>query len=203
MLLYHDPRAPNPRRVRVFLAEKGVAYDTIEVSIAAHANESVEFKKKNPLALLPVLELADGRVLRESIAICRYLEELHPEPNLFGVDAWERAQIEQWNRHAELELLFPIAQVFRNSHAFWQGRIKQSPEFAQIMREHVVSRFEWLDRELAARPFMAGARFTVADITAMCAIDFGKVSDLRIDAAKLPNLAAWKERVSGRPSAKA
>ena len=203
MLLYHDPRAPNPRRVRVFLAEKGVAYDTIEVSIAAHANESAEFKKKNPLMLLPVLELADGRVLRESMAICRYLEEVHPEPNLFGVDMWERAQIEQWNRHAELELLFPLAQVFRNSHAFWHGRIKQAPEFAQIMREHVATRFEWLDGELATRPFLAGPRFTVADITAMCAIDFGKVSDIRIDAAKLPHLGAWKERVSGRPSAKA
>ena len=105
MLLYHDPRAPNPRRVRIFLAEKGVAYDTIEVSIARGANQTAEFRKKNPIALLPVLELADGRVLRESMAICRYLEELYPEPNLFGTDAWERAQIEQWNRHAELELL--------------------------------------------------------------------------------------------------
>src|SRR2546421_12086912 len=102
MLLYHDPRAPNPRRVRIFLAEKGVAYDTIEVSIAAAANQTDEFRKKNPIALLPVLELADGRVLRESVAISRYLESLYPEPNLFGTDAWECAQIEQWNRHAEL-----------------------------------------------------------------------------------------------------
>src|SRR5580692_573642 len=112
MLLYHDTRAPNPRRVRIFLAEKGVPYDTIEVSIASAQNLSPEFRKKNPLALLPVLELGDGHVLRESIAICRYVEELHPEPNLFGADPWERAQIEQWNRHAELELLVPIAQVF-------------------------------------------------------------------------------------------
>jgi len=102
MLLYHDLRAPNPRRVRVFLAEKGVAYDTIEVSIAAQAHQTPEFRKKNPIALLPVLELADGKILRESMAICRYIEELYPEPNLFGGDAWERAQIEQWNRHAEL-----------------------------------------------------------------------------------------------------
>ena len=87
MLLYHDPRAPNPRRVRIFLAEKGVAYDTIEVSIAAAEHQKPEFRKKNPLALLPVLELGDGKVLRESMAICRYLEELYPEPNLFGADA--------------------------------------------------------------------------------------------------------------------
>ena len=203
MLLYHDLRAPNPRRVRIFLAEKGVAYDTIEVSIAAQAHQTPEFRKKNPIALLPVLELADGKVLRESMAICRFIEEMHPEPNLFGADAWERAQVEQWNRHAELELLYPIAQVFRNTHKFWIGRIKQSPEFADIMREHISSRFEWLDGELAHHPYIAGARFSVADITALCAIDFAKVSDIRIDAAKHPNLAAWHQRVSDRPSAKA
>ena len=203
MLLYHDPRAPNPRRVRIFLAEKGVAYDTIEVSIAAAAHQTAEFRKKNPIALLPVLELADGKILRESIAICRYMEELHPEPNLFGADAWERAIIEQWNRHAELELLWPTAQVFRNTHAFWQGRIKQAPEFGAIMREHLAIRFDWLDRELATRPYLAGPRFTVADITALCAVDFGKVSNLRIKADTHPNLAAWHTRISERPSSKA
>jgi glutathione S-transferase len=203
MLLYHDPRAPNPRRVRIFLAEKGVAYDTIEVSIAASEHQKPEFRKKNPLALLPVLELDDGKILRESMAICRYLEELHPEPNLFGSDAWERAQIEQWNRHAELELLVPIAQVFRNTNAFWNGRIKQSPEYGEIMRELVGSRFDWIEGELALRPYLAGPRFTVADITALCAIDFGKVSNLRVKAETHPNLAAWHARVSGRPSAKA
>ena len=203
MLLYHDPRAPNPRRVRIFLAEKGAPYDTIEVLIATAANESSEFRRKNPLALLPVLEFEDGRILRESMAICRYLEELHPEPNLFGADAWERAQIEQWNRHAELELLLPIAQVFRNTHAFWQGRIKQAPEFGAIMRELLANRFDWLEGELAQRQYIAGARFTVADITALCAIDFGKVSDIRIDAATHKNLAAWHQRISARPSAKA
>jgi glutathione S-transferase len=203
MLLYHDPRAPNPRRVRIFLAEKGVAYDTIEVSIAAAEHRTPEFRKKNPLALLPVLELADGKVLRESMAICRYVEELQPEPNLFGADAWERAQIEQWNRHAELELLIPIAQVFRNTNPFWVGRIKQSPDYGEIMRDIVGARFDWLEEELTLRPYLAGPRFTVADITALCAIDFGKVSNLRIKADTHPNLAAWHARVSARPSAKA
>lgn len=203
MLLYHDPRAPNPRRVRIFLAEKGVSYDTIEVSIAAAEHQKPEFRQKNPLALLPVLELEDGKILRESMAICRYLEELYPEPNLFGVDPWERAQIEQWNRHAELELLLPIAQVFRNTNAFWVGRIKQSADFGEIMREVVSSRFDWLDGELGRREYLAGPRFTVADITALCAVDFGKVSNLRIKAETHPHLAAWHARVSGRPSAKA
>lgn len=203
MLLYHDLRAPNPRRVRVFLAEKGVAYDTIEVSIAAAAHQSPEFRKKNPISLLPVLELEDGRILRESMAICRFIEEQHPEPNLFGADAWERAQIEQWNRHAELELLYPAAQIFRNTHAFWQGRIKQAPEFAEIMRELLAERFAWFEHELGTRPYLAGDRFTVADITAMVAIDFGKVSSIRIDPATHPHLASWHKRVSERPSAKA
>ncbi|MBC7976007.1 MAG: glutathione S-transferase family protein [Myxococcales bacterium] len=201
MLLYHDLRAPNPRRVRIFLAEKGVAYDTIEVSIAAAAHQSPEFRKKNPLALLPVLELADGRILRESMAICRYLEELHPEPNLLGADAWERAQIEQWNRHAELELLIPITQIFRNTNAFWAGRIKQSADYGEIMREVALGRFDWFESELAQRPYIAGPRFTVADITALCAIDFGKVAKLRINAETHPNLAAWHARISARPSA--
>jgi glutathione S-transferase len=203
MLLYHDPRAPNPRRVRIFLAEKGVAYDTIEVSIAAAEHQKPEFRKKNPLALLPVLELADGKILRESMAICRYIEELYPEPNLFGADPWERAQIEQWNRHAELELLIPIAQVFRNTNTFWNGRIRQSAEFGDIMREVVGGRFDWLESELAQRPYLAGPRFTVADITALCAVDFGKVSNLRINAETHPSLAAWHTRVSERPSTKA
>src|SRR5262245_57673593 len=203
MLLYHDPRAPNPRRVRIFLAEKGVSCDTIDVSIAAAEHQKPEFRKKNPLALLPVLELDDGRVLRESMAICRYMEELHPEPNLFGADAWERAQIEQWNRHAELELLLPTALVFRNTHAFWQGRIKQAPEIGAITKELIASRFEWFDRELANRPYIAGLRFTVADITALCAIDFGRISDIRINAEVHPNLKSWHDRVSSRPSTKA
>lgn len=202
MLLYQDPRAPNPRRVRIFLAEKNVAYDTIEVLIANSAHQTEQFRRKNPISLLPVLELPDGRILRESMAICRYIEEQFPEPNLFGADPWERAQIEMWNRHAELELLWPVSQVFRNTHQFWVGRIKQAPDFGVIMREHLAQRFDWLEDELGKRPYMAGERFTVADITALCAIDFGKVSQIRINAETHPHLAAWHKRVSDRPSTK-
>jgi glutathione S-transferase len=203
MLLYHDPGAPNPRRVRMFAAEKGIPLETIEVSIAAGANLKPEFRAKNPLRLLPVLELEDGRILRESMAICRYLEELHPEPNLFGQDPWERAQVEMWNRHAELELLFPIAQAFRNGHPFWKDRIKQAPDFAAIMKEVVLDRFDWFNHELASREFIAGARFTVADITAICAIDFGKPSKIRIQPEAHPHLQRWYEAVHARASARA
>jgi glutathione S-transferase len=187
----------------MFLAEKNVAYDTIEVLIAQAAHQTADFRRKNPISLLPVLELPDGRILRESMAICRFIEEQHPEPNLYGSDAWERAQVEMWNRHAELELLWPISQVFRNTHSFWVGKIKQAPDFAEIMREHLDTRLSWLEEELGKRPYMAGNRFTVADITALCAIDFGKVSNIRIDAEKQPNLASWHKRVSERPSSKA
>lgn len=187
----------------MFFAEKQVPYETVVVSISAHENLTESYRAKHPLSLLPVLELADGRVLRESMAICRYVEELHPEPNLFGRDAWERAWVEQWNRHAEHELFFPITQAFRNLHGFWKGRIPQSPDFGAAMKELAFERMRWLDRELAERPYFAGDRFTVADITGVCAIDFGKVSDIRIDAAATPNLARWYALVNERPSFKA
>ncbi len=204
MRLYHDSRAPNPRRVRVFLAEKGMQdqVELVEVSINAHANQAPEHLARHPLGLVPVLELADGRVLRESMAICRYLEELNPTPCMFGASAWERAVIEQWNRHAELEVLWPIGQVFRNSHAFWQGRIKQSAEFAEIMRALARDRIAWLDRELADRRFLAGDAFTIADITLLCGLDFGKVSGIRL-GDDTPNLKRWHGEVSARPSTKA
>jgi glutathione S-transferase len=203
MLLYHDPRAPNPRRVRIFLAEKAVAYDTIEVLIATDQHLSVDYRRKHPLSLLPILELADGRIIRESMAICRYIEEMNPDPNLFGADPWERSQIEQWNRHAELEVLIPIQQIFRNTNAFWAGRIKQAPDFAPIMTDLVNARLDWLEAELGKRTYMAGDRFTVADITAVCAIDFGKVAKIRLDPATRPNLVAWHARCAERPSYKA
>lgn len=204
MLLYHDTRAPNPRRVRIFFAEKGLTHDLelIEVSIDARAHQAPEHLARHPLGLLPVLELADGRILRESIAICRYVEELHPTPSLFGTDPWQRAVIEQWNRHAEYEVLAPIAQVFRNAHPFWQGRIKQSAEFAEIMRETARDRMAWLDRELAQRRYLAGDEYSVADITLLCGLDFGKVSGIRI-GDDLPNLKRWHTEVSARPSANA
>ncbi len=203
MLLYQDLRAPNPRRVRVFFAEKQVPYETVVVSIAAKEHQADSYRAKHPLSLLPLLELADGRVLRESMAICRYVEELHPEPNLMGADAWERAQIEMWNRHAELELFFPISQAFRNLHTFWKGRIAQSPDFGAAMKELAFERMRWLDRELEGHAYLAGERFTVADITAVCAFDFGKLSDIRIDAATMPSLARWYALVNERPSFKA
>ena len=206
MKLYQDSRAPNPRRVRIFLHEKGLLdkIERVEVSINARANEAPPHIARHPLGLVPVLELDDGRLLRESIAICRWVEEeLAPEPNLFGVDPWERAVVEMWNRHAEMEVLFTVAQIFRNLHDFWKDRLEQAPEFGVIMKARLAERMTWLDAELAARPYLAGERFTVADITLLSALDFAKVVAIRIDPAAQPNLARWHKDVSARPSAKA
>ena len=202
MKLYDDKVAPNPRRVRIFLAEKGIDIPVEQVPVADNAHKTDTYRAINPLSLVPALELDDGRKLCESVAICRYLESLHPEPNLLGVDAFEQAKIEQWNRHMEFEVLLPIAQTFRNGHAFWKGRIPQSPEWAEISRKASHKRLAWLNEELAERPYIAGERFTIADITALVGIDFGRISKIRISEEE-PHLKRWYDEVSARPSAKA
>jgi glutathione S-transferase len=194
--------APNPRRVRIFLAEKGVEVPTETVDITKAENRAPAFLAKNPFGGVPALELDDGTCIAESVAICRYFEELHPEPPLFGTDARDRALVEMWNRRMEIELFMPITQVFRNGHEFFKGRIEQVPEYGEVCRRAAAKRLEWLDGELAGRDFVAGDRFTIADITAMVGIDFGRVSDIRI-APDQKNLTRWHEAVSSRPSAKA
>jgi glutathione S-transferase len=199
----HDSRtAPNPRRVRIFLAEKGVSVPFEEVDIVKADNRAPEFRRKNPLGTLPVLELDDGTCIAESVAICRYFEELHPEPPLMGTDARDRALVEMWQRRMELEVFLPITQVFRNSHPFFAGRIPQVPEYGEVCRRAAEARLEWLDGVLAQREFIAGERYTIADITALCGIDFGRVSKIRIQPEHA-NLARWHAAVSARPSAQA
>jgi glutathione S-transferase len=202
MKIYNSPTAPNPRRVRVFLAEKGVQVPYEDVDIGKAINRQPEFRKKNPMAGVPVLELDDGTCIAESVAICRYFVELHPEPNLFGVSAKERAEVDMWNRRMEFNLLQPIADSFRQRHEFFKGRIRQVPEYADIQRLNAEDSLKWLDGELANRNFIAGDRFTIADITAMIAVDFGRVSKIGIQPDQ-KNLARWHAEVSARPSAKA
>lgn len=202
MKIYNSPVAPNPRRVRVFLAEKGVQVPYEDVDIGKAVNRQPEFRKKNPMAGVPVLELDDGTCIAESVAICRYFEELHPEPNLFGVGAKERAEVDMWNRRMEFNLLQPIADSFRQRHEFFKGRIRQVPEYADAQRLNAEDSLKWLDGELANRRFIAGDRFTIADITAMIAVDFGRVSKIAIQPDQ-KNLARWLAEVSARPSAKA
>ena len=202
MILYDSKVAPNPRRVRIFLAEKGIEVPTKQVDIGKAESREPAFLAKNPLGGLPVLELDDGTCIAESLAICRYFEELHPHPPLLGTDAKDRAIVEMWSRRTELELWRHVTGCFQNTHDFFKGRIQQVREWGELCRKTARERLAWLDRELAGRPFIAGDRYTVADITALCAIDFGRVVDIRIAPAE-KNLARWHESVSSRPSARA
>ena len=202
MKLYDSAAAPNPRRVRIFLAEKGIQVPIEAVDIGKADNRKPPFLAKNPLGGLPVLELDDGSVLAESVAICRYFEEKQPDPPLMGTDGKDRALVEMWQRRMELELFRNVTGCFQNTHKFFAGRIPQVPEYGEVCRSAARTRLAWLDGELEARPFVAGERYTIADITALCAIDFGRVSDIRI-APEQKHLARWHEAVSSRPSAKA
>jgi glutathione S-transferase len=202
MKIHDSKTAPNPRRVRIFLAEKGIQVPYEEVDIVNAVNRQPEFRKKNPMGTLPVLELDDGTCIAESVAICRYFEELHPQPPLMGVDAKDKAIVEMWQRRMELGLLLPTADAFRQRHEFFKGRILQVPEYAEVQKKNAESFLAWLDQDLGNRPFITGERYTIADITALCAIDFGRVSKIKI-APEQKNLARWYEVVSSRPSAKA
>jgi glutathione S-transferase len=202
MKLYNSPAAPNPRRVRVFLAEKGVQVPLEDVDIGNRVNRQPEFLKKNPLAGVPVLELDDGECIAESVAICRYFEGLHPDPPLMGVDAKDRAIVEMWNRRMEFAVLMPIADSFRQRHEFFKGRIRQLPDYADLQKLNAEDNLKWLDTELANRRYIAGDRYSIADITAMIAIDFARISKIAIQPDQ-KNLARWHAEVAARPSAKA
>jgi glutathione S-transferase len=201
MKLYDGGRAPNPRRVRVFLAEKGVSVPLEPVDLGAMAHKSDAFTAINPIQRVPVLVLDDGTVIAESIAICRYFEELHPEPALFGRGALEKATIEMWNRRVELHLLFPISHVFRNSHpAMAKMEVPQVPAWAEANKPRIAEFLGVLDRELANRPFVAGDNYSVADITGMIAVDFMKPAKLVVPE-ECANVQRWHANVSARPSA--
>ncbi len=203
MRLYNHGIAPNPRRVRIFAAEKGIELALEDVDILAGQSRTPEFLAKNSSGGVPVLELHDSSYLSESVAICRYLEGLHPEPNLLGRDLREQAEVERWNRRMELELFAPIGRTIQNTSPIFQGRFKQFPEYGETQRTIVNQRLERMDHELNGNDFVAGDRFTIADITALVAIDIGgRLAEIRIPA-ELGHLTRWYDNVSNRPSAKA
>jgi glutathione S-transferase len=202
MKLYDSAMAPNPRRVRIFLAEKGINVPTVQVDIAKAENREPPFLAKNPMGGVPILELDDGTVIAESVAICRYFEEEQPEPALFGTGAQGRAEVEMWNRRMELNLLSNTAGAFRNTHDFFKGRIPQVPEYGEVCKEAAIKQLAFLDGVLADREFIAGDQYSIADITAVVGIDFGRVTGIKI-ADDQKNLARWHEAISSRPSAKA
>jgi glutathione S-transferase len=202
MKLYDNATAPNPRRVRIFLAEKGITVPTEQVDIGARANLEPPFRAKNPFAQVPVLELDDGTYISESVAICRYFEETQPEPPLFGVGARERALVEMWNRRVELELTNRVFLCFQNTSDFFKGRIPQVPDYGAVAKARAEETLALLDGVLGDQRFVAGDRFSIADITALVGIDFGRVIKLR-PTPEQKNVLRWHAEVIARPSARA
>jgi glutathione S-transferase len=202
MLLYDLTPGMHPRRVRIFLAEKGLSIPRREVDAAGKANETPAFLRLNPLGKLPVLELDDGTSISESLAICRYLEEFHPNPSLMGQTPRETAQIDMWTLRMEFELSRPIAQVFLHTSEFYRGRIEQVPQVADHARRQALSTMQWLDGELASRPYIADGAYSMADIVAQCAFVLGKAVGLRIPP-EMTHLSRWFAAVTARPTARA
>ena len=204
MKLYVSPGAPSPRRVMMFMVEKGITgIDLVNVDLNAQEHKGEAYRAKSPLAKVPALELDDGRVLTETRAICTYLEGLYPEPNLMGTSAEERAFIEMADRRVELYLLAGIANTVRHTHpGLAPLEQPQFPDYGQSQAEKVREIATWFDHVLEHQPWMAGDRFTVADITAFCAIEFAKLMKFNPGKEGMPALQAWRDKVAERTSAK-
>jgi glutathione S-transferase len=203
MKLYDGGRAPSPRRVRIFLAEKGIDLPKVPVDLAKLEQKSESFSALNPLQRVPVLELDDGTVITETMAICRYFEALRPEPSLFGVDAIEIAKVEMWNRRIELGLYSAVQAIFRHGHpAMAKMQVPQIAQWAEINKPRVPEFLELLDGELAGRKFVAGEKFSVADITGLVAIDFMKPAKLDV-SEQYKHVRRWHSEIAARPSAAA
>jgi glutathione S-transferase len=202
MILHDLAAGMSPRRVRIFLAEKGISIERREVDAAGGANATPDFLRLNPLGKLPVLELDDGTSIAESLAICRYLEALNPDPPLMGRTPREVADIEMWALRMDHELSQMIALSFVHSSDFYRGRIEQIPEVASWARGRALQTMAWLDGELAERRHIAGDGYTLADIVAQCAFVLGKAVGLRI-APDMTNLSRWFTEVTARPTARA
>jgi glutathione S-transferase len=204
MKLYFATMAPNPDRVRYFAQEKGVwdELEKVELNIIKQEHKTDAYRAVSPLAQIPTLVLDDGTPITESRAICTYLEGVFPEPNLMGRDTKEKAIIEMWDRRMELTYLMPVGFWFRNSHpAMAELEKPQSAEWAQISSGRARKMAEFIDSHLAASPFVAGERFSIADITLHVALGFGRIVKFK-PWEDLPNLAAWRTRMAERPGLK-
>jgi glutathione S-transferase len=203
MQLYDGGRAPSPRRVRIFLAEKGIDVPRRQVDFANLEQFSEAFTSLNPMQRVPVLILDDGTPISETMAICRYFEALHPEPNLLGRDAREIATIEMWNRRVEMNFYNAVSSAFRHlSPAMAVSEKPQISDWGEANKAKALAFLAILDRELGKRQFVAGDRFTVTDITTLATVDFMRAPKIELPA-DMKNVARWHAEVSARPSAKA
>jgi glutathione S-transferase len=203
MKLYVSQRAPNPRRVQMFIAEKGIGgIEQVMVDLNAHEHRASGFLAKSPLARIPVLELDDGRTLSETRAICTWLEGLHAQPNLMGETSEERAFIEMADRRMEWYLMLPLANAIRHTHpGLATLEQPQFPDFGHSQLLKAKETAVWLDAELQRQPWVAGGRFTIADITAFCTVEFGKLMRFKPAEEGLHALQAWRDKMAARPSA--
>ena len=200
MKLYSAPNpAPNPRRVLIFLAEKGVSIPIIDLSLMKGEHKAPDFVAKNSRAQIPVLELDDGTTISESISICRYLDELYPEPPLFGTNALDRATIDMWVRRIEFNMMAPVGLFWAHAHPYTARVVTQFKDFGQSNRARWEAAARWLDKELAKQEFVAGTSFTIADIATLTTIDFAIWIGLSIPD-DCPALTNWHEKVSKRQS---
>jgi glutathione S-transferase len=206
MKLYDFQRAPNPRRVRIFIAEKGLKIPVEQIDLATKQHLTPAFLQKNPLCDLPVLELDDGTCISQVSGICRYLEAAYPEPDLYGKNAKEQGQIAMWDNYALQQGFLAVTDAFRNSSDMFKGRATlglrsydQIPALAERGRSRTHDFYEDLNQYLAQRTYVAGERFSIADITTIVAIDFAKFTNITIDD-KLIHLKRWYATVSSRPS---
>jgi glutathione S-transferase len=204
MKLYGAPKpAPNPRRVRMFLAEKGIALDETPIDLMQREHKGPEHLARNSLGQVPTLVLDDGTAISETVAICRYFEETHPEPALFGRTAVEKAQVDMWIRRVEFQLMQPVGNFWRHAHPRTAALIHQYKDFGESNRKAWSNAQAWLDGELAdGRPFIAGADITMADVCALSTVDFAHWIGLDLDPER-KSLIAWHERMKARPSADA
>ena len=203
MKLFTSPGAPNPRRVALFMAEKAITeIELVPMDLNALEHKSASFLAKSPMARVPALELDDGRVLTETRAICTYLEGLYPNPNLMGADAEERAFIEMADRRVEWYFMLPVASCVRHTHpGLAPLENPQFPDFGQAQAPKVLAFAAWLDGELQRQPWVAGERFTVADITAFCTLEFARLMRFKADRVGLTAPQSWRDRMAARPSA--
>ena len=209
MKYYDFALAPNPRRVRIFAAEKGITLESEQVNVREGEQFSDAFKAVNPNCSVPVLQLDDGTCLIETTAICRYLEEIQPEPALMGRDPKEKAVVEMWHKRCELEGISAVAEALRNTaprfvdHAVpGTAKVAQIPALAERGKQRTTTFFEMLNQRLEDSPFVAGDSYSIADILALVVVDFAKMVELQ-PADDASALWAWHEKVSSRPSAKA
>lgn len=203
MILYGAPMpAPNPRRVRIFLAEKGIDLPETTVNMMKREHKSPEFRAKNSMGQLPALELDDGTCISETVAICRYFEETHPQPPLFGATPVEKALVDQWIRRVEFAVMMPVGNFWRHAHPRTAALLNQFKDFGQSNAETYKGAQKYLNRELEGRDFLVGEAVTMADICLLSTVDFAEWIGLPVED-EFENLKAWRARMKARPSADA